>query len=65
MISVKNWFYITLAHFMSGYNRRLCMLNQSMGMCDLLFPTGFKGTNAVASRRCNSDLGFTVGVLGN
>ena len=50
---------------MSGYNRRLCMLNQSMSMCDLLLPTGFKGPNVVASQRCDSVLGFIVRVLGN
>ena len=50
---------------MPGCNRRLCMLNQSVSMCELLLPTGFKGTNPVATQRCNSVLGFTVRVFGN
>ena len=50
---------------MPGGNRILWMLNQSMSMCDLLLPTGFKGPNVVASQRCDSVLGFIVRVLGN
>ena len=32
---------------MRGSNRRLCMLNQCVSMCDLLLPTGFKGPNVI------------------
>ena len=50
---------------MSGGNRRLFMLNQSVSTCDLLLPTDFKGPNVIASQRCDSVLGFVVRVLGN
>ena len=64
-ISAKYFFYITLAHFIPGGNKRLRMLNQSVSMCDLLLPTCFKGPNVIASQRCDSVLGFTVKVLRN
>ena len=41
---------------MSCCNRRLCMLNQYVSMCDLLLPTGFKGPIVGASQRCDSVL---------
>ena len=59
------FFYITLAHFIPGGNKRLRMLNQSVSMCDLLLPTCFKGPNVIASQRCDSVLGFMVKVLRN
>ena len=37
---------------MAGGSRRLRMLNQSVSMCDLLLPTGFKGLNVIISQRC-------------
>ena len=46
-------------------NRRLCVLNESVNMCDVLLTTGFKGLNVIASQRYDSVLGFTVKVLGN
>ena len=50
---------------MPGGKRRLCMLNQSVSMCDLLLPTGFKGPNVIANQRCDNVLGFMVRVLQN
>ena len=50
---------------MSGGNRRLRMLNQSVSMCDLLLSTGFKGPNVKASQICDGVLGFMVRVLRN
>ena len=49
---------------MSGGNRRLCVLTQSVSMCDVLLPKGFKGPSVIASQRCDSVLGFMVKVLG-
>ena len=50
---------------MLGGNRKLRMFNQSVSMCDLLLPTGFKDRNVIASPRCDSVLGFMVRVLRN
>ena len=50
---------------MPGGSRRLRMLNQSMSVCNLLLPTGFVGSNVIASQRCVSVLGFMTRVLGN
>ena len=46
-------------------NRRLRMLNQSVSMYDPLLPADLKGPTVIASPRCDSVLGFMVGVLGN
>ena len=54
-----------LGHFISVGNRRLCMLNQSVSMCDLLLATGFKGPNVIASQRCDNVLEFMLRVLRN
>ena len=45
---------------MTGGYRRLCMLNRSISMCDLLLPPVFKGPNVIASKRCHSALRFMV-----
>ena len=45
--------------------RRLCILNQSLCMCDLLLPTGFKGSNVITSHKCDNVLRFMMRVLGN
>ena len=46
-------------------SRRLRILNESMSMCDLLLPTGFKGSNVITNQRCDNVLGFMMRVLGN
>ena len=50
---------------MSGDNRILCVLNQSMSMFDALLPTDFTGPSVIANQRCDSVVGFIVRVLGN
>ena len=50
---------------MPGGSKRLCMLNQSVSMCDLLLPTSFKGSDVITSQRYDSVLGFKMRVLGN
>ena len=50
---------------MPGSSRILRMLSESVSMCDLLLPTGFKGSNVITSQRCDSVLGFMMRVLGN
>ena len=45
-------------------SRRLCILNQSVIMCDLLLPTGFKGSNVITSQRCDNVLGLWWESLG-
>ena len=53
-ISAKYWFYTNLPHFMTGSDKTLCMLNQSMSMRDLLLSTVFKWPNVIASQRFDS-----------
>ena len=50
---------------MSGVNKRLRLLNQSLSMCDLLLSTGLKGPNVIAIQRCDCVLGFMVKGLRN
>ena len=53
-----------MAH-MPGGSRKLCMLNQSVNLRDLLLVTSFKGSNVITSQRCDGILGFMMRVLGN
>ena len=46
-------------------SRRLRILNQSVSMCDLLLPTGFKESNVITSQRCDNVLRFMMRVFGN
>ena len=39
------------------------ILNQSVSMCELLLPTGFRGSNVITSQKCDNVLGFVIRVL--
>ena len=39
------------------------ILNQSVSMCELFLPTGFRGSNVITSQKCDNVLGFVIRVL--